>query len=138
MLFHYNFHGSVFAPGYNTAVEKTEVRMKKIIFAELLETIREKWEPADIAFINDTALRVAKVDGAYDWHTHPAEDEFFLVLEGQIFIDTEAVGGAVKSVELNRMEGFLVKQGIKHRSRTDGPAWVLLVEPTRTNTKGVK
>jgi mannose-6-phosphate isomerase-like protein (cupin superfamily) len=112
--------------------------MKKVIFSELLEKIREKWEPADVAFINDTALRIAKVDGAYDWHTHPAEDEFFLALEGKIFIDTEATDGTVNSVELNRMEGFLVKRGIKHRSRTNDPAWVLLVEPTRTNTKGVK
>lgn len=108
--------------------------MKKVILQELIGKINEKWEPEDVAFINETALRITKVEGAYDWHTHPREDEFFLVLKGKIFIDTDT---ADKTVELNEMEGYLVKQGVRHRSRTDGPAWVLLVEPTRTKTKGV-
>jgi mannose-6-phosphate isomerase-like protein (cupin superfamily) len=109
--------------------------MKKVKFKELVETVKEKWEPQDVAFINETALRVAKVEGAYDWHTHPAEDEFFLVLEGKVFIDTDTPEGTIR---LKKMEGYLVKKGVKHRSRTEGPAWVLLVEPTRTNTKGTK
>jgi len=109
--------------------------MNKVIFGELIKKVRDKWEPEDIVFVNDTALRLAKVDGAYDWHTHPGEDEFFLVLAGKVFIDTESEDG---TVELNPNEGYLVKRGVKHRSRTEAPAWVILVEPTRTNTKGVK
>jgi len=116
-------------------VQKTEALMKKVIFNNLIETVKEKWEPEDIAFINDTALRIAKVDGTYQWHTHPGEDEFFLVLKGNIFIDTNSAEG---TVELKEMEGYLVKRGIRHRSRTENPAWVLLVEPTRTETKGVR
>ncbi|UCH96247.1 MAG: cupin domain-containing protein [Candidatus Aminicenantes bacterium] len=109
--------------------------MKKVNLKELIKKIKERWEPEDVAFINETALRVAKVEGAYDWHTHPGEDEFFLVLEGNIFIDTNTADG---TIELKEMEGYLVKRGVRHRSRTEAPAWVLLVEPTRTKTKGVK
>ncbi len=109
--------------------------MKKVIFQELVKTVQEIWEPYDVGFINETALRVAKVEGAYNWHTHPGEDEFFLVLEGKVFIDTNSEDG---TVELNEMEGYLVKRGTRHRSRTETgkPAWLLLVEPTRTKTKG--
>ena len=107
--------------------------MKKVIFQQLIEKVNEKWEPEDVVFINDTALRIAKVEGAYQWHTHPGEDEFFLVLKGNVFIDTEEGTAALKE-----LEGFLVKRGIRHRSRTEGPAWVLLAEPTRTKTKGIK
>ena len=114
--------------------KKTEALMKKVIFNNLIETVKEKWEPEDVAFINDTALRIAKIDGAYQWHTHPAEDEFFLVLKGNIFIDTNTEG----TIELKEMEGYLVKRGVRHRSRTDSPAWVLLVEPTKTETKGIR
>jgi mannose-6-phosphate isomerase-like protein (cupin superfamily) len=91
--------------------------MKKVIFKQLIEKMKEKWEPEDVVFINDTALRIAKVEGAYQWHTHPGEDEFFLVLEGSVFIDTEE-----GTVDLKEMEGFLVKRGTRHRSRTEGPA----------------
>ena len=107
--------------------------MKKIIFQEIVEKVKEVWEPEDVAFINEAALRIAKLEGAYDWHTHPQEDEFFLVIKGRVFIDTRE-----GSVELNEMEGFLVKRGTRHRSRTEEPAWVLLIEPSRTKTKGEK
>lgn len=109
--------------------------MQKFKFLEIINTVKEKWEPEDIAFINDTALRVAKVEGAYHWHIHPNEDEFFFVLSGRVIVDTESDDG---SVELNPMEGYLVKRGIRHRSRTEEPAWILFVEPTRTRTKGIK
>lgn len=105
--------------------------MDKIVFKELIKGITETWEPQKIADVNETALRVARVEGAYDWHVHAREDEFFFVLEGNIFIDTEH-----GSVELAEGEGFLVKRGLRHRSRSEKPAWILLVEPTRTRTKG--
>lgn len=107
--------------------------MTKIKFQELIKKVEEIWEPLDVAFINDSALRIAKIEGAYNWHSHQKEDEFFYVLEGKIFIDLEG-----KSVELNEMEGFLVKKGTRHRSRAEEPAWVLLIEPTITKTKGEK
>ena len=105
--------------------------MTKIMFHELIKDVNQKWEPLDAAFINETALRVAKVEGAYQWHTHQNEDEFFYVLKGKVFIDLKG-----ESVELNEMEGFLVKKGTRHRSRAEEPAWLLLIEPTRTKTKG--
>ena len=45
--------------------------MKKVIFQELVKKVQEIWEPYDVGFIMETALRVAKVEGAYNWHTHP-------------------------------------------------------------------
>ena len=105
--------------------------MKKITFMEVIKEIKETWEPRNVAFINETALRVAKIEGAYKWHTHLKEDEFFLVLKGNIFIDTEE-----GSIELNEMDGYLIKKGTRHRSRTEKPAWILLIEPSTTKTKG--
>lgn len=105
--------------------------MNKVMLKDLIEKLKDKWEPQDVTFVNDTALRIAKVDGAYHWHTHREEDEFFLVLKGKVFIDT-----ADGTVGLEEMEGFTVKRGTRHRSRTDGPAWILLVEPKKTKTKG--
>lgn len=107
--------------------------MSKVILQEIIKKVKEKWEPEDVAFVNDTALRLAKLEGAYNWHTHPHEDEFFLVLKGKVFIDTKIEG----TIELNEMEGYLVKRGTRHRSRTENPAWIVLIEPTRTKTKGV-
>ncbi len=105
--------------------------MDKINLKEWVERIKTPWEPKEILSFHDVALRVAKIEGAYEWHTHRLEDELFLVLKGKIYIDTPK-----ESIELNEMEGYLVKKGTRHRSRSDKPAWVLLVEPVLTKTKG--
>lgn len=105
--------------------------MEKINLIELINKIKEPWEPQNIVLVDETALRIAKIEGAYNWHIHREEDEFFLVLKGKIFIDTDE-----GSIELNEMEGCLVKKGTRHRSRTEKPAWILLIEPIKTKTKG--
>ncbi|KPK63731.1 hypothetical protein AMJ83_05910 [candidate division WOR_3 bacterium SM23_42] len=105
--------------------------MAKISLKKLVREIKEPWQPRDILHVHQTALRIAKLDGAYGWHVHLHEDEFFLVLKGRIYIDTEE-----DSIELKEYEGYLVKRGIRHRSRTKKPAWVMLVEPVITKTKG--
>lgn len=107
--------------------------MAKIRFRELIEKIKNPWEPEDLVAVNDTALRIAKIDGAFHWHTHRLEDELFLVLKGKVCIDTPK-----ETIELNEMEGYLVKKGTRHRSRADNPAWILLFEPVKTRTKGDK
>ncbi len=105
--------------------------MAKIKFKDLVKEIKDPWQPKDIAYINDTALRIAQIHGEYHWHTHRNEDEFFYVIEGKMYIDTEN-----ESVELNNGEGLVVKKGTRHRSRASRPAWVLLGEPIKTKTKG--
>lgn len=105
--------------------------MGKIDFKKAIKNLDEIWQPFDIAFINDTAIRVAKIDGAYKWHVHQNEDEFFYVIKGRIFIDLQG-----QVVELNEGEGFLVNMGQKHRSRSDKPAYIMLIEPVKTKTKG--
>lgn len=107
--------------------------MQKIAFKEIAKKVGEPWQPQDVAYVNDTALRLAKIHGAYDWHVHRNEDEFFLVIRGTIFIDAEK-----ESIKLKEGDGLLVKRGTKHRSRADKPAWVILVEPTATKTLGEK
>ncbi len=105
--------------------------MTKISFKETVKRLKEAWQPQDLLYVNDTALRIAKIHGAYNWHTHQKEDEFFLVVKGKIFIDLEN-----ESVELKEGEGFLVNKGSRHRSRAPKPAYVLLIEPSATKTKG--
>jgi len=95
--------------------------------------IKEYWSPRDVAWVEDVALRLARVKGEYRWHVHDGEDEFFLVVEGCAFIDTEE--GATR---LEEWEGCLVKAGTRHRSRSPDGATILMIEPVRTNTRGEK
>jgi mannose-6-phosphate isomerase-like protein (cupin superfamily) len=105
--------------------------MTKVRFKELIKQIKEPWQAVDVAYIDEMALRLAMIEGEYNWHIHRNEDEFFYVLKGKIFIDTDN-----ETIELKENEGYLVKSGIRHRSRTKKRAWILLIEPIRTKTTG--
>lgn len=106
--------------------------MPKISLKEFAnERIKEFWQPYEIAFVDSVALRLAKIQGAYNWHTHKDEDEFFLVVEGEISIETEE-----ETVNLKEGEGYLIKRRLRHRSKSEHPATILLIEPKKTKTKG--
>jgi len=103
--------------------------MGKINFKEC--STKGIWEPQEIGFVDGIALRIVRLEGDYKWHRHKKEDEFFLVVKGTIFIDTDE-----ETVELKEWEGYLVKSGLRHRSRASEEAVVLLIEPIKTKTMG--
>ena len=42
--------------------------------------------------MNDSVVRLGVLEGDFRWHKHNATDEFFLVLEGQLFLIDVADG----------------------------------------------
>lgn len=64
-------------------------KIKKFSISEVKRLFKGAWDPKDIAEFSGLVLRVARFEGKYleDKHTH-VYDEFFLVLEGNIEIDT--------------------------------------------------
>ncbi len=106
--------------------------LKKVKILESAETIKEPWVPLQLAQVENIALRLAWIEGEFRWHLHPGEDEFFLVIKGQVEIETKE-----ETIVLNEMEGVLVPKGIPHRSKAKKRSLVLLIEPITTNTYGV-
>ena len=85
----------------------------------------EPWFNQTLTTVNDAAVRLGVLDGEFHWHKHDAEDEFFLVLEGQLLIDVE--GG--ETVTLDPHQGYTVPRGVVHRTRAPVRTAILMVEP---------
>src|SRR3954447_11772990 len=49
----------------------------------------EPWFNQTLTTVNDSVVRLGIIEGDFHWHKHETEDEFFLVLEGQLLIDLE-------------------------------------------------
>lgn len=94
--------------------------------------IREVFHPYVVADVNESQVKIAKFGPEFDWHSHPAEDEAFLVLRGRIAIDFRD-----GPVELGEGEFLLVPKGIEHRPRalTREPV-ALMFEPATTLNTG--
>lgn len=65
--------------------------------------------------VNQHCVRLSAFEGIYPWHRHPASDELFLVVEGQLFIDFPDA----PTVRLNPHQIFTIPAGRVHRTRAE-------------------
>ena len=95
-----------------------------INLAQKLSLFSEHWSPKIVATYNENDIMVVKFEGEFPMHKHDDTDDFFLVLEGHITIETED-----GDVELAPGELYVVPKGVMHRPITRGEAKILLIEP---------
>ena len=98
---------------------------------EKLRLFSDHWSPKVVAKFNDHDVMVVKVQGEFNWHSHPDADDFFLVLSGEITIQMH--GG---DVTLGQGEMFVVPKGVEHCPIAQHEAHLLLIEPVRTPNTG--
>ncbi|MBV8344079.1 MAG: cupin domain-containing protein [Candidatus Eremiobacteraeota bacterium] len=82
------------------------------------------WFNQTLTTVNDAVVRLGIFEGDFPWHKHADQDEFFLVLEGEIVLDVESG----ESVRLGPHEGFTVPKNVRHRPRSPKRSVVLMVE----------
>ncbi len=99
---------------------------KAINLADKLSQFSDHWSPKIISQFNGNDIMVFKVQGEFVWHDHRDTDDFFLVLEGEVTIETED-----GNVTLGPGELYVVPKGKKHRPVAANEAHILLIEPPR-------
>jgi mannose-6-phosphate isomerase-like protein (cupin superfamily) len=82
------------------------------------------WFNQTLTTVNDAVVRLGIFEGEFPWHKHADQDEFFLVLEGEIFLDVEGYD----PVHLRAHQGYTVPKGTVHRPRSPQRSTVLMVE----------
>ncbi len=90
-------------------------------------SLSELWSPRVVAELDDSFVKVAKLEGSLAWHSHADEDELFFVLEGALRIEME--DGAV---ELGEGDVFVVPRGVRHNPVAERTCLVMLVERSST------
>lgn len=105
--------------------------MKKVNIREKFQKFNAYWSPRIIGELNGNHVRIFKAKGEFVWHRHKNEDEFFLVIKGQLKIKLKN-----GEVVLNEGEFFIVLKGTRHMPYADEEAHVLLFEPTQVINTG--
>jgi mannose-6-phosphate isomerase-like protein (cupin superfamily) len=75
-----------------------------------------KWSNQTLTQVDGSVVRLGIVQGEFHWHHHEDEDELFFVLDGELLIDFDD-GGTVRTVTLQRHQGFNVPKRTRHRTR---------------------
>ena len=84
----------------------------------------EPWFNQTLTSVNDAVVRLGILEGDFHWHKHDGQDEFFLVLDGELLIDLEDRD----TVTLGRHQGYTVPRGVVHRTRAPRRTAILMVE----------
>ena len=106
--------------------------MEKVNLDAAFDSFDELWSPRVAAELDGQALKLAKVEGEFVWHSHADADELFLVRSGELTIEFRAE----PDIHLAPGELVVVPAGVEHRPVADGVAEILLFEPAETRNTG--
>jgi mannose-6-phosphate isomerase-like protein (cupin superfamily) len=104
---------------------------QSINLADKLALIAEHWSPRTVATVNDYDVRLVKVHGEFVRHKHSDTDEFFLVLDGELTIRTDA-----GDIVLQPGEIHVVPAGVDHQPYAAAETAILLFEPREVVNTG--
>ncbi|MEO7995300.1 MAG: cupin domain-containing protein [bacterium] len=100
----------------------------KVNLREKLARFSDHWSPKVLADLNDSHVKVAKIQGEFVWHNHTDEDELFLILHGRLTIELRDA-----TLTLEPGEFVVIPKGVDHRPVAKEEVHILLIEP-----KGIK
>ncbi len=108
--------------------------MEKVNLGEKLSKVKDYWSPKIVGELNDSYVKVVKLQGDFVWHHHENEDELFLVVKGDLrmrFRDRDVI--------VSPGEFIIVPKGVEHLPIAEGEVHIVLLEPKTTlNTGNVR
>jgi len=113
--------------GANAAAPALAERFGVVAPLRIAAALSERWSPRVVAELDDSFVKVAKVEGSLTWHSHDQEDELFFVLEGSLRIEMET-----RTVVLNHSDAFVVPKGVRHNPVAERECLLMLIERKTT------
>ncbi len=101
--------------------------ISSLSLAKVAASLTEYWSPRVVAELEDSYVKVAKLQGSIAWHSHEQEDELFYVLKGQLRIEMEQ-----GSVELSEGGLYVVPKGVRHNPVAEQECHIMLIEKKAT------
>ncbi len=105
--------------------------MKTVNFAEKFAMFSDHWSPRIVGQLNDLHVKIAKIEGAFVWHSHSDTDELFIVTKGAMTIHLRD-----RDIHLKQGEMFIVPKGVEHRPVAEAECEIVMIEPAGTLNTG--
>ncbi len=102
-----------------------------VTIQDKLKLFDDYWQPRIVAELNGQQVKVAKLKGEFDWHSHADEDELFWVLLGELTIRLEQ-----ETLRLRPGDMCVIPRGVRHQPVAEEEVHVVLFEPATTINTG--
>ena len=107
----------------------------KLRLADKFAAIDEYWSPRIAAELNDSYVKLAKLQGEFLWHHHTEEDELCLVVKGRLLMRLRE-DGQERELVIEPGELVVIPRGVEHMPVAPQEVEVLLIEPKSTRNTG--
>ena len=105
--------------------------MKKLNIPKAFDKIDEHWSPHIAAKVNNQEVRLAKIEGAFEWHHHEGIDEAFFVVKGAFTMRFRD-----QDVPMKTGDFIVVPAGVEHMPVADEECWIMMIEDAGTLNTG--
>lgn len=105
--------------------------MNKVNLKKKFDLFDEVWTPKIVGELNGQYVKLAKTKGEIVRHRHDKEDEFFMVISGELVIKMND-----EEVHLRAGEFLIVPKGVEHKPVSENGAEIMLFEPKGTKHTG--
>ena len=110
------------------------MEIKVVNIKEKFGLFNEQWSPKIIGEMNDSYVKIAKLQGEFLWHLHENEDEMFFVIQGSLIIRLRD-----RELLVNEGEFVVIPRGVEHMPVAEEEVYLMMLEPkTTVNTGNVE
>jgi mannose-6-phosphate isomerase-like protein (cupin superfamily) len=102
----------------------TPKTIEKVNLAEKFACFEDHWSPKIAGLVNDSSIKLVKLQGEFVWHQHEADDEMFLVVKGCMTMRLRD-----RDIELQAGEFIIIPRGVEHLPVAAEEAHIMLIEP---------
>src|ERR1041384_5630475 len=111
---------------------------EKINLSQKFSLFFDPWSPKIAGELNDSHVKLVKLQGEFVWHHHDAEDELFLVVKGTLRMGIRE-NGADREETIRPGEFIVIPRGVEHRPAADEEVHLVLLEAKSTlNTDNIR
>ncbi len=109
--------------------------MEKINLAQKLSLFSDHYSPKIVGELNDSYVKLVKLQGEFVWHHHDAEDELFFVVKGALRMRVRGNSGEQEFV-IRPGEFIIIPRGVEHLPSAEEETHIMLLEPKTTLNTG--
>jgi mannose-6-phosphate isomerase-like protein (cupin superfamily) len=116
------------------SVANAEIRVVNL--AEKFAKFQDHFSPKVVGQINDFQVKLVKLQGEFVWHHHDAEDELFLVAQGELHMKVRHPDNRETDETIHPGEFIIIPHGVEHMPYALVETHILLLEPATTLNTG--